>query len=363
MKGHEMFEKLTDRESKAPNSAYIEAFSNFLVAQGSPHNTRITYLNFVRHLADFLGPRSFVVVRLFDLTEFQGFLYRKQYSPASLALAVHSLRKFYKFLERGEAVSVSPARFIHTPKQPKRLPACPSEDDVQRLIAAATSPRDLALLEFLYATGCRESEASKMNVEEVRLSVRTATVRRGKGGKDRVVVFGRPAARAIRAYLGERSSGLLFRAEHQVQKGGVSRDEYGVWRGYWRERSEGGRLKMESVRLGDYEITSKEQAQLALEAYLLQLRVATADRRSRLSVRTIQRIVVATAMRAGLGHVNAHKLRHAFATHCVDHGMDIRYAQELLGHESIKTTQKYLASSPAKLIEVHRKFFQEVGAR
>jgi site-specific recombinase XerD len=337
-----------------PNSAYFEAFSNFLLSQGSPQNPRVTYLNFVRHLGDFLGPKSFTAVHRFDLTQFQGFLYRQQFSPASRSLAVHSIRQFYKFLEKGDVVKVSPARFIHTPKQPRKLPSSLSEEQVQRLIGAAATPRDLALLEFLYATGCRESEASNMNVENVRLTARSATVRRGKGGKDRIVFFGRPAARALNEYLGGREVGTLFQTNHRIQKGGVSRDKWGAWWGYWRSER-----KMKAVRLGDYEIPSKERAQLALEAYLSERRVVSAKHQSRLSKRDIQRIVVETGMRAGLGHVTAHQLRHAFATHCVDHGMDIRYVQELLGHDSIKTTQKYLASSPAKLIEVHRKFFPE----
>jgi len=340
-----------------PNSAYFEAFNQFMQSQGSPRNTRITYLNFIRHLADFLGPKSFVEVQRFDLTEFQRFLYRKSYSPASLDLAVRSLRKFYRFLERGEVVKVSPARFIHAPKQAKRLSGGLSEDKIERLIAASGSPRDLALLEFDYATGCREEELSNMNVEDVRMTARSATVRRGKGGKDRIVLFGRPAAHALAVYLQGRRAGPLFLTEHRIQKGGVSRDEWGVWRGYWRETDEEGRTKMQSVRLGDYELPSKERAQIALQAYLFQRGLHRVKYQSRLSKRDIQRIVVETGMRAGLGHVTAHQLRHSFATHCVDHGMDIRYVQELLGHDSIRTTQKYLASSPAKLIEVHRKFF------
>jgi site-specific recombinase XerD len=344
----------SERNLNAPNSAYTEAFSSFLLAQGSSLNTRITYLNFVRHLGDFLGPKNFVDVQRNDLTEFQGFLYRQRFAPSSLALAVHALRQFYKFLERGEVVKMSPARFIHTPKQPRRLPTSLSEDKVERLIGAATSPRDLALLEFLYATGCRESEASNMGVEDVRLTARSATVRRGKGGKDRVVFFGRPATRALDVYLQGRKVGALFQTDHRIQKGGVSRDKWGAWWGYWRSER-----RMKAVRLGDYEIPSKERAQIALESYLSKREVVSAKHQSRLSKRDIQRIVVETGMRAGLGHVTAHQLRHAFATHCVDHGMDIRYLQELLGHDSIRTTQKYLASSPAKLIEVHRKFFPE----
>ena len=118
---------------------------------------------------------------------------------------------------------------------------------------------------------------------------------------------------------------------------------------------------MESVRHGDYEITTKERAQIALESYLSLNAIVSTKSQKRLSTRGIQRIVVDTAMRAGIGHVNVHQLRHSLATHCVDHGMAIRHVQELLGHDHIKTTQKYLASSPAKLIEVHRKFFPEVN--
>jgi site-specific recombinase XerD len=353
------------RLSRRPNSDYVEAFERFMEAQAMPENTRKTYLNFIRRLAEFFGPKSFLDARRFDLSEFRAFLYRQRFSDGSMASAVFALRKFYDFLEMGEVMRGSPARMLATRKVPKRLPRDIPEDGIKKLLAAARSPRDLALLEFLYATGCRKAEVANMNVEDVCLPARSATVRNGKGGKDRVVLFGRPAAGALEAYLGKRDRGPLFLSEPAIQKGAVSRDRWGTWRGYWREKNGAGRLVMRSIRLGDYELPNRERAQKALEAFLAAPSVAPQSPREkrRLGEKNVWRIVVETAMRAGLGHVTTHQLRHSFATHCIDHGMDIRYLQELLGHTSLVATQKYLHSSPAKLLDVHRKFFLEVGPK
>ena len=150
-----------------PNSDYLLAFDRFMQAQGTPENTRKSYLNFILRLSEFLGEKSFLDVRRFDLTEFQGFLYRQKFSDGSMASAVFALRKFYDFLQMGEVMTACPARRMFTRKVPKRLPKDLSEENINKLLAAAESPRDLALLEFLYATGCRCAEASHMNVEDV----------------------------------------------------------------------------------------------------------------------------------------------------------------------------------------------------
>jgi site-specific recombinase XerC len=190
------------------------SLQQFLLAQGSPQNTRVTYLNFVRHLGDFLGPKSFIQVQRFDLTEFQGFLYRQRYGSASRAPAVHATRKFYEFLEKGEVVKMSPARFIHTPKQPRKLPGSLSEEQVERLIGAAATPRDLALLEFAVSRVARTGSCFSGDLRPMLLM-----------------------------YLQGRKVGALFQTEHRIQKGGVSKDEWGTWRGYWRERDEEGEVK------------------------------------------------------------------------------------------------------------------------
>jgi site-specific recombinase XerD len=203
-----------------------------------------------------------------------------------------------------------------------------------------------------------------MNVEDICLPARSATVRRGKGDKDRIVLFGRPAAKALKTYLNGRDKGPLFLTEPVIQKGGVSRDRWGAWRGFWRERDGAGKSAMRSVRLGDYELPTKERAQAALEAFLTRLpRQQHGREQKRLGKKDVWRVVVNTAMRAGLGHITTHQLRHSFATHCIDHGMDIRYLQELLGHTSLIATQKYLHSSPTKLLGVHRKFFKEANTK
>jgi len=128
-----------------------------------------------------------------------------------MSTALFALRSFYDFLRKGGVMKGCPPRLLSTRKIPKRLPRSLSEDAIKKLLAAAESPRDLALLEFLYATGCRVAEASNMNVEDVCFSARSAIVRRGKGAKDRIVLFGRPAAKALTAYLNGRTSGPLFK--------------------------------------------------------------------------------------------------------------------------------------------------------
>jgi site-specific recombinase XerD len=356
------------RRAVHPNSDYLLAFDRFMEAQGTPENTRKAYHNFIRRLSEFLGAKSFLEVSRFDLSEFRGFLYRHKFSDGSMASAVFALRKFYDFLSMGEVMLGSPARMLATRKVPKRLPKDIPEDQIKRLFAAAQSSRDLALLEFLYATGCRQAEVVNMNVEDICLPARSATVRRGKGDKDRIVLFGRPAARALKIYLNGRDRGPLFLTEPlkggASQKGGVSRDRWGTWRGFWREYDSAGKSVMRSVRLGDYELPTRERAQAALEAFLTRLpRRQHSREQKRLGKKDVWRVVVNTAMRAGLGHVTTHQLRHSFATHCIDHGMNIRYLQELLGHTSLVATQKYLHSSPAKLLEVHRKFFKEANTK
>jgi site-specific recombinase XerD len=198
------------------------------------------------------------------------------------------------------------------------------------------------------------SELAHLRVEDVNLNAGSLIVRRGKGGDDRIALFGRPAAAALREYLEGRKVGPLFVSETTKQRGGVTRGKYGDWWGQWRE---GGKLR--SIRLGDYEIPTKERARQALDAFLLN-NLPGLPRKAPsggLTARSIYRIVVQAAKRAGITGVHPHCLRHSCATHCLNHGMDIRFVQELLGHTSLMATQKYLHLATANLQKVHAKFF------
>ena len=160
--------------------------------------------------------------------------------------------------------------------------------------------RDRAAVELLYAAGLRVSELVGLDLGDIRLSQRTLRIR-GKGRKERVVPFGRPAAKALDAYLPVRAR--------------------------WRKK------------------VSDDEEPLFVN-----------QRGSRLSDRSVRRILDSAVRRtAGLAHLHPHALRHAFATHLLEAGMDLRAIQELLGHSSLATTQVYTRVDLAHLMEVHRR--------
>jgi site-specific recombinase XerD len=186
---------------------------------------------------------------------------------------------FFDFLVLGGQVRDSVPRRIAQRKLPKRLPRVVSEEEIEKIIDAALTLRERAILELLYASGLRVSECAHLTVEDVNLRHHSLTVRRGKGDKDRIGLFGRKAAKSLRAYLGGRKTGPLFLAER-------------------------GRI---------FGLTS----------------------------RSIYKTVVTVANRAGVYGVHPHTFRHSFATHLLESGADLRAIQELLGHSSVVSTQRY----------------------
>ena len=114
---------------------------------------------------------------------------------------------------------------------------------------------------------------------------------------------------------------------------------------------------MRTVRLGDYELPTRERARAALDAYLTNTLPRRKPDTKGMGKKGIYRVIVAAAKRAGLTGVHPHTLRHSMATHCLNHGMEIRHIQELLGYTSLVATQKYLHLSPVNLKRVHAKFF------
>ncbi len=199
------------------------------------------------------------------------------------------------------------------------------------------------------------SELANLRVEDIDTKARSLIVRQGKGGDDRIALFGRPAAEALKEYIGHRTSGRLFLRHPRKQRGGVHLDQrYHIWFGQWREKG-----VMRTIRLGDYEIPDKERARLALDDYLRNTNcLAEHEPDSKpLGTKGIYRVITAAAERAGIKGVHPHILRHSMATHCLNHGMDIRHVQELLGHTSLVATQKYLHVATVNLQNVHAKFF------
>jgi site-specific recombinase XerD len=246
-------------------------------------------------------------------------------------------------------------RSIVRRKLPKRLFKVKTEQEILRLIAATRTPRERAIIEFAYASGLRVSELAKLRVEDVNFQARTVFVRQGKLG-DYIGLFGRKAARALTAYLSRRQTGPLFAREKK--HGGVWKDRHHTWYGQWRETLVDGKRVMRTVRLGDYELSTKDRARLALAAFLrnkLPDNISAAT--PALSPRQVYRIIVNIAKRAGITGLHPHTLRHSMATHCLNRGMDIRFVQQLLGHTSVVGTQKYLHLALVDLKRVHAKLF------
>ena len=224
----------------------------------------------------------------------------------SLGRTVSVLRSFFSYLRRSGVADTNPAAGIGVPKFPKTLPRYLPESDVQTLfqgraeISDEAGARDLALLELLYGSGLRASEAVGLDWSDVSLDERRAHVRSGKGNKDRIVPISKAAREALRAL-----------AAVQTTTANPGGDRRAIFRN---------------------------------------------NRATRLSVRSVGRIVSAALDRAGLPPMNPHSLRHGCATHLLDDGADLRSIQDLLGHASLTTTQKYTHVSLSHLRKTHRRY-------
>lgn len=289
----------------------IETYIRYLIAErnASPNTVR----NYRREITDFLefaqahgvdrwGGVTPALLRAW-LTHWQA----GGYAKASIVRRVSELRSFYTFLVSHELADENPVLAISSPKVPKRLPKPLTEEEVKALLAAPDvgkpqGQRDRAMLEVLYAGGLRVSELLALNLTN--LDLEHAEIRvLGKGNKERIVIIGAPAIEALRGYLRGGREILL--------RGGGD----GPPKGWQKSKAvflnrDGGRLSvsMFTRRLSQY------------------------------------------AAAAGIDHeVTPHMLRHSFATHLLDGGADLRSVQELLGHESVATTQIYTQVSQAHL--------------
>ncbi len=235
-------------------------------------------------------------------------LHRDRLANRSLARHLSTLRSFFRWACREGHLEKNPARGLPSPRVPRTLPRAMSLRDTERLLsadddAAFVPERERALFELLYATGLRVSEAAGLDLSDVDFSSRLVRVT-GKGSRERIVPFGEAAAEALREYLPSRDA-LRHRAER------------------------------EEVRAGE---------PLFVNA-----------RGGRLTPRSMARLLKRRLRAAGLPEeISPHALRHTFATHLLQAGADLRAIQELLGHASLSTTQKYTHLDAARLAEVYR---------
>jgi len=236
--------------------------------------------------------------------DIRGYLARmrnSEYSKSTVARKLATLRSFYKFLVRIDALEASPVSVVRTPRQDKRLPKCLDVEQVNALLDAPNTAtllgaRDRAILETIYSSGLRVGELVSLNVEDLDEFSEALRIR-GKGKKERLVPLGARAIEAIQTYHAKRQ------------------DAFGpVRRGPLFVNKTGRRINQRSIRR-------------KLDKYLLMAGIPV--------------------------HVSPHALRHSFATHMLNAGADLRSVQEMLGHESLSTTQIYTHLTTSRLKEVY----------
>ena len=294
----------------------IRAFIGFLRAEqrASPETLR-NYASDLRQLHRFLLSRRLVSSPIDPnslssdaVRAYLQWLDQKGNKPSSLARKLAAVRSFYRYLSRRGMVNDNPVDGMRTPKQPKLLPRVLTKDDADALMTfpaglTVWSLRDRALLETLYSTGARVGELVALDIGDVR-ELEGLVRLQGKGRKERIVPIGEMALDAIRRYrlsLPLQSAGVPPRALFCNQRGG------------------------------------------------------------RLTSRSVARVVNRYSSRPAGGAVSPHALRHSFATHLLDEGADLRSIQEMLGHASLRTTQRYTHVATDQLLAVYDRAHPRAG--
>lgn len=288
-----------------------------------------------------MGKRSVSTVSHVDI---QRYLFHVSENGATLNMTYRDLgvlRLFYDFLNLGGVVNYVAPRFVKVRRPLWNSPSPLTESQIQKLIEATRTLRERALIEFFYGTGCRLSELRRLKIEDLDLDARCARLT-GKFGKLRTVLYTKITADALRAYIGQRAKGFVFKEDLPTQKGCLFRCD-GRWRVRWTVYNrQGRRPHQRTMYLGWTEQLTEDEAKKKQEALLSNQRNLTRPPRNRpLSGVAVQQIVKKVAGRAGLKNIGPHSLRRAFATHLYEHGADIYVIKTLMGHVWIHTTMRY----------------------
>jgi integrase/recombinase XerD len=264
------------------------------------------------------------------------------------------LRLFYDFLNLGGVVSYVAPRLVKLRCPPKQPTPLLSDLEVQRLIAATKTPRERALVEFLYGTGCRLSEATHLKVEDLDLVGRTARVA-GKFRKVRIVLLTATATEALRAYVGNRGSGYIFQPDRGIQKGCLSKVD-GCWVAAWTDYGgPGPKFPHERMALGRVDLVSYESARKQFNSLMKGVNLVHPLSNHPLCNVSVEEVLRRVGERAGLKKVSPHMLRRSFATHLYDHGAGLEVVQALLGHRYMQTTALYTRLSTGRILKTFQK--------
>lgn len=283
------------------------AVGDFLLHLGENNASSHTikaYRGDLANFAAYVGSRRWKEIDHIVIRGFLSQLYEKGLGKTSVARSLAAVRSLYRWLAREGVVVQNPAKLVATPKLSKKLPRVPTIEEMNSVLdgempdAAAFPERDRLMLELLYGCGIRNSELIGINLEDIRLSSEVILIR-GKGKKERYVPFGGSATNALASYLPVRRQ--LMEEKH------------------------------------------KNASALLINR-----------RGGRLTTRSVGRIIKKIAVAKGLSpDVHPHTLRHAFGTHMLEEGADLRAIQELLGHERLATTQRYTQLSMKHVLQVY----------
>jgi integrase/recombinase XerC len=293
----------TGRAKTIVGNAVTDFLRHLGERNSSPHTIK-AYRRDLSLFAAYSGSRGWKQIDHIAVRGFLSQLYSNGLSKTSVARALAAVRSLYRWLAREGVVEQNPAKLVSTPRLPKKLPRVPTIEEMNSVIdgympeVSAFPERDRLMLELLYGCGIRNSELTGINVDDIRLSAEAILIR-GKGKKERYVPFGDSVKGALAMYLPERQK--VLEARHQPSN-----------------------------------------------ALLIN------QRGGRLTTRSVGRIIKKIAVAKGLSpDVHPHTLRHAFGTHMLEEGADLRAIQELLGHERLATTQRYTQLSMKHVLQVY----------
>ena len=282
----------------------VEQFLRTLRERNASAHTIKAYAGDLEKFADYAGSRDWRGIDHVAIRGFLSSLYETGLSKTSVARSLAAVRSLYRWLAQEGVVEKNPAALVSTPKLPKKLPRVPTIEEMNTVLdgqmpeVASFPERDRLMFELLYGCGIRNSELIGINLEDIRLSGEAILIR-GKGKKERYVPFGDAVRAALTAYFPARQRML-------------------------------------------------EERRRKTPALLVN------QRGGRLTTRSVGRIIKKIAVVKGLpADVHPHTLRHAFGTHLLEEGADLRAIQEMLGHERLSTTQRYTQLSIKHVLEVY----------